>query len=189
MEDDTKVISTNHIVRCMNHVMDTNGNPINYEILWINDTSFFVAVTVLLMPTTDEANTTSGVAGMGSQQQLMSPLYLEDLKIQERNMFHEHGQVALRALKHRFPLAKIESIEEIEYQTIMTKRLLESVGGHGEKVDMSGTSGGAEDNGKTSKKRRSFWNLWGLMSSSSSTKVGDDDEEGVQPSSKRRRIN
>ncbi|KAL7565338.1 hypothetical protein ACA910_014617 [Epithemia clementina (nom. ined.)] len=82
-------ITTRDIVNCVSGLYDKGGRPINFEIIWVDDTTFMVAATYRVRRSennNDEAN--------------------------DEAILQEHGELIQYALKRRFDSSTVISLEE-----------------------------------------------------------------------------
>jgi hypothetical protein len=77
-------VATRDVVRCLSHLTDSQGRQVNFEIVWVDDTTFMVAASYL--PKT-----------------LFKPC---------DDIINEHGQIILNRLCHRFTKEVILTLEE-----------------------------------------------------------------------------
>lgn len=95
-----KAVTTRDIVRCLSGINDTFGRQVNFEIVWIDDTTFLVAA-IYRRNTTDEAENESYDAVEGILQ--------------------DHGRLLLRALRERFQHESIIVLEDYLRSVIDTQ--------------------------------------------------------------------
>lgn len=100
-------ISTRDIVRCMNDLIDSDGRRVNFDIVWVDDTTFIVAARFI----SSEGNAAATAAGG------------------DTDILREHGQMINRALRNRFHREEIESLEEYFYKERMQKTTSATYGG------------------------------------------------------------
>lgn len=84
-------ISTRDIVRCTNDLFDRSGRRVNFDIVWVDDTTFIVAA------------------------RFSSPEVVNAAAANATNILTEHGQLVERALRNRFQREEIISLEEYFY--------------------------------------------------------------------------
>lgn len=77
-------VATRDVVRCLSHLTDSQGRQVNFEIIWVDDTTFMVAASYL--PKT-----------------LLKP---------SDDIVNEHGQIILNRLCYRFTKETILTLEE-----------------------------------------------------------------------------
>lgn len=74
-----KAVATRDIVRCLAGLVDESNTPVNFEIIWIDDTTFLVAVS--------------------SRNAMVDMRILAD---EREKVLREHGSILLSALRNRF---------------------------------------------------------------------------------------
>lgn len=103
-------ISTRDIVRCMNDLFDSNGRRVNFDIVWVDDTTFIVAARF----TSSEGNAASTAFGG------------------DNGILRNHGNLIYRALRNRFQREEIHSLEEYFYNERMQQLAATTAWGGGE---------------------------------------------------------
>jgi hypothetical protein len=91
--DIDKAVSTRDIVRCLAGTMDTSGRQVNFEIVWIEDTTFLVAASSRHMLTNAGADSINDDDDNDAEMARM---------LKEHEMLREHGALLLTALRNRF---------------------------------------------------------------------------------------
>lgn len=92
-------VSTRDIIRCLSDISDGQGRRVNFEIIWIEDTTFLVAASYRpapLPPTEAE------------EGEVVAPSDLEETT----RVLREHGQIIYDVLRHRFRRETIVSLAE-----------------------------------------------------------------------------
>jgi hypothetical protein len=182
-------VTTRDIVRGLSTLIDSQGDAVNFEVIWINDRSFMVAATVrcLVSPEIEQddddsddlrrfANYHDHYAAEDAVRHLA--LVMES----EAQLFQEHGQLIYRALIHRFPQARIESLQDIA-ENLSRQAIANN------NLDSNAASEQSKG-GNGQKRARTIWNLWGLIPSSLPASVGaweGADGEGGNTTNKRQR--
>ena len=168
-------VTTRDIVRCLSGLIDQQGRRVNFEIIWVDDTTVLVAATLRHPPPSVSALATDSQA-----------------------IFHDQGKAIHQALKHRFhsqPQACPVNDEQQQHQKETTNKVvIESL------LEIQHSQQAAERTAEDTKESMpaSFWNLWGWFSfltqanhKKREIKDGEDDggySEEVDRANKRPRL-
>ena len=85
-------VTTRTIIQCLSDLVDSNSDRVNFEIIWVDDTTFLVAAS-------RKASSRESIE-LGDQ---------DDSSSDEAVVLREHGQLILKALRERFPREDIVS--------------------------------------------------------------------------------
>ena len=85
-------VTTRTIIQCLSDLVDSSSDRVNFEIIWVDDTTFLVAAS-------RKANSRESTE-LGDHN---------DTSSGEEVLLREHGQLILKALRERFPREDIVS--------------------------------------------------------------------------------
>ena len=102
-------VSTRDIVRCLSGLFDHYGRRVNFEIVWIDDTTFLVAASYRAPPVRRPASPAEEGEVSDERAEAARRPVVED---NSASILNEHGQLILNQLRGRFSNENIMTLEE-----------------------------------------------------------------------------
>ena len=102
-------VSTRDIVRCLSGLFDHTGRRINFEIVWVDDTTFLVAASYRAPPIQRPASPAEEGEVSDERAEVAGRPVVED---NSAEVLKEHGQLIFNQLRGRFQTESIMTLDE-----------------------------------------------------------------------------